>query len=38
MPWADSIETYVYGISEDVLKEKEEKIKYNNIIKQFKND
>ena len=38
MTSADSIETYVYGISEDVLKEKEEEIKYNNIIKQFKND
>ena len=33
----DSIETYAYGMSKDLLSEKED-IKYNNIIKQYKND
>ena len=33
----DSIETYAYGKRKDLLSEKEE-IKYNNIIKQHKND
>ena len=33
----DSIETYEYGTSKDLISEKEE-IKCNNIIKQYKND
>ena len=33
----DSIETYAYGTSKDVLSEKEV-IKFNNIIKRYKND
>ena len=33
----DSIETYAYGTSKDLVSEKEE-IKCNNIIKQYKND
>ena len=33
----DSIETYVYGTSKDLVSEKEE-IKCNNIIKRYKND
>ena len=33
----DSIETYAYGRSKDLLSEKKE-IKCNNIIKQYKND
>ena len=33
----DSIETYAYGTSKDLLSEKKE-IKCNNIIKQYKND
>ena len=32
----DSIETYAYGMSKDVICKKE-KIKRNNIIKQYKN-
>ena len=32
-----SIETYVYGTSKDLVSEKEE-IKYNNIIRTYKND
>ena len=31
----DSIETYAYGMSKDLVSEKGE-IKYNNIIKQYK--
>ena len=34
---SDSKETYVYGTSENLVSEKEE-IKFNNIIKQYKND
>ena len=33
----DSIETYAYGMSKDLVSEKEE-IKCNNITKQYKND
>ena len=33
----DSIETYAYEMSKDLLSEKED-IKYNNVIKQYKND
>ena len=33
----DSIETYAYGTTKDLLSEKEE-IKCNKIIKQYKND
>ena len=33
----DSIETYVYATSKDLISEKEE-IRCNNIIKRFKND
>ena len=33
----DSIETYVYGASKDLVSEKEE-IKFNNTIKRYKND
>ena len=33
----DSIETYAYGTSEDLVSEKEV-IKCNNIIKRYKND
>ena len=33
----DSIETYAYGTSKDLVSKKEE-IKYNNIIKRSKND
>ena len=33
----DSIETYAYGTSKDLISEKEE-IKYNNIIKRCKDD
>ena len=33
----DSIETYAYGTRKDLLSEKEE-IKWNNIIKWYKND
>ena len=33
----DSIETYAYGTSKDLVSEKEE-IKCNNIIKRYKND
>ena len=33
----DSIETYAYGMSKDLVSEKEE-IKCNNIIKRYKND
>ena len=33
----DSIETYVYGTSKDLVNEKEG-INYNNIIKRHKND
>ena len=33
----DSIDTYAYGMSKDLVSEKEE-IKSNNIIKRFKND
>ena len=33
----DSIETYAYGTSKDLVSEKEE-AKCNNIVKQFKND
>ena len=33
----DSIETYAYGTSKDLVNEKEE-IKCNNIIKRYKND
>ena len=33
----DSIETYAYGTTKDLLREKEE-IKCNKIIKQYKND
>ena len=33
----DSIETYAYGTSKDLVNEKEE-AKCNNIVKQFKND
>ena len=32
----DSIETYAYGTSKDLIRKKE-KIKFNNIIKQYKN-
>ena len=32
----DSIETYAYGTSKDLVSEKEE-IQFNNIIKQYKN-
>ena len=32
----DTIETYAYGTSKDLVREKEE-IKCNNIIKQYKN-
>ena len=35
----DSIETYAYGISKDLVSEKKKKeIKCNNIIKHYKND
>ena len=37
MQSTDSIETYAYGTSKDLVSEKEE-IKYNNILKQYKND
>ena len=37
MQWIDSIETYAYGTSKDLVSEKEV-IKCNNIIKQYKND
>ena len=37
MQSTDSIETYVYGMSKDLVSEKEE-IKCNNMIKQLKND
>ena len=37
MQSTNSIETYVHGTSKDVVIEKEE-IKFNNIIKQYKND
>ena len=33
----DLIEAYSYGTNKDLVSEKE-KIKYNNIIKQYKND
>ena len=33
----DSIETYAYGTSKDLVSEKDE-IKFNNIIKQYKYD
>ena len=33
----DSIETYLYGTSKDLVNEKED-IKCDNIIKQYKND
>ena len=33
----DSVETYAYGKSKDLVSEKEE-IKFSNIIKQYKND
>ena len=33
----DSIETYAYRMSKDLVSEKEE-IKWNNIIKRYKND
>ena len=33
----DLIETYAYGTSKDLVSEKEE-IKFNNIIKRYKND
>ena len=33
----DSIETYAYGTSKNLVSEKEE-IGYNNIIKQYQND
>ena len=33
----DSIETYAYGISKDLVNEKEV-IKCNNVIKRYKND
>ena len=33
----DSVETYVYGKSKDLVSEKD-KIKFSNIIKQYKND
>ena len=36
MQLIDSIETYAYGTSKDVIRKKE-KIKRNNIIKQYKN-
>ena len=37
MQWIDSIETYAYGSSKDLLIKKEE-IKCNNLIKRCKND
>ena len=37
MHWIDSIETYAYGTSKDLVSEKEE-MKFNNIIKQCKID
>ena len=37
MQLIDSIETYAYGMSTDLVSEKEE-IKCNSIIKQYKND
>ena len=37
MQSVDSIVTYAYGASKDLVSEKEE-IKCNNIIKQYKND
>ena len=37
MQSSDSKETYVYGTSENLVSEKEE-IKFNSIIKQYKND
>ena len=37
MQLIDSIETYAYGTSKDLVSEKEE-IKCNNIIKQYNND
>ena len=37
MQSTDSIETYAYERSKDLVSEKEE-IKYNTIIKQYKND
>ena len=36
MQWIDSIETYAYGTKKDLVYERE-KVKYNNIIKQYKN-
>ena len=36
MPSIDLIEKYAYGTSKDLVSEKE-KIKYNNIIRQYKN-
>ena len=33
----DSIEAYAYGTSNDLVSEKEE-VKYNNIVKRYKND
>ena len=37
MQLIDSIETYTYGASIDLVRKKEE-IKFNNITKQYKND
>ena len=37
MQSVESIETYTYGTSKDLVSEKED-IKCNNIIKQYKND
>ena len=37
MQSTDSIETYVYRMSKDLVSEKED-IKFNNIIKQLKNN
>ena len=37
MESTDSIETYAYGTSKDLVSEKEE-IRFNIIIKQYKND
>ena len=37
MQSTDSIETYAYGTSKDLVSDKEE-IKCNNIIKRYKND
>ena len=36
MPLIDSIKTYAYGSSKDLVSEEEE-IAFNNIIKQYKN-